>query len=82
MLVLARRLTESIKIPLPLTDLLKQMQEGKLTVKDSVITITVNRIDGDKVRLGIDADKNIPVHREEVYKQILRQAEESAAPAA
>ena len=30
------------------------------------ITIMIVEIRGDKVRLGIDAPKDIPVHREEV----------------
>ena len=34
------------------------------------ITITIVDIRGDKVRLGIEAPKDMPVHREEVYQQI------------
>lgn len=34
------------------------------------ITITVVEIRGDKVRYGIDCDRSIPVHREEVYNEI------------
>lgn len=37
------------------------------------ITITVVRISDDKVRLGIDAPRDIPVHRGEVYDAIKRQ---------
>ena len=36
------------------------------------ITIVVVEIRGDKVRLGVDAPKEIPVHRREVYDAIQR----------
>ena len=37
------------------------------------ITITLIEIRGDKVRLGIEAPKEIPVHRREVYDAIKEQ---------
>ena len=51
------------------------------------IKITVVDIRGDKVRFGIDAPKDIPCHRQEVYEAINRElaakaAEEEAATAA
>ena len=36
------------------------------------ITITVVEIRGDKVRLGVDAPKDVPIHRKEVYDAIQR----------
>ena len=36
------------------------------------ITITVVEIRGDKVRLAIDAPREVPVHRREVYDAIQR----------
>jgi carbon storage regulator len=42
-------------------------------VIDNDITITVVAIQGDKVRLGIEAPKEIPVHRLEVYQAIAEQ---------
>ena len=39
-------------------------------VINSDIVITVVEIRGDKVRLGIVAPKDVPVHREEVYEAI------------
>ena len=37
------------------------------------ITIKVVDIRGDKVRLGVEAPKDMPVHRSEVYQAILNQ---------
>jgi len=39
------------------------------------ITVTVVEIRGDKVRLGIDAPKDVSVHRREVYEAIQGQAQ-------
>jgi carbon storage regulator len=36
------------------------------------ITIVVVEIRGDKVRLGVEAPKEVPVHRREVYEAISR----------
>jgi carbon storage regulator len=36
------------------------------------ITIVVVEIRGDKVRLGVEAPKEIPVHRREVFEAIAR----------
>lgn len=40
------------------------------------ITIVVVEIRGDKVRLGVEAPKEVPVHRREVYDAIRRSEEE------
>lgn len=42
------------------------------------IKITVVEIRGDKVRLGIAAPTNVPVHREEVYEAIRRENMQAA----
>jgi len=46
------------------------------------ITVTVVEIRGDKVRLGIDAPKDVTVHRREVYEAIQNQvkARETSPP--
>ena len=42
------------------------------------ITITVMRIDSGQVRIGIDAPRGVPVHREEVYERIQSENREAA----
>ena len=42
------------------------------------VSITIVDIRGDKVRLGIDAPKDIPVHRQEVYDAIKRENAKAA----
>lgn len=39
-------------------------------VIDEKIVITVIEIRGDKVRLGIEAPRDVPIHRSEVYEAI------------
>lgn len=40
------------------------------------IKVFVVEIRGDKVRLGIDAPKSIPVHRSEIYEAIQKERQE------
>jgi carbon storage regulator len=37
------------------------------------VRVTVIGIKGTQVRMGINAPRNVPVHREEIYKRILQQ---------
>lgn len=41
------------------------------------ITITVVEIRGDKVRLGVEAPRELSVHRNEVYEAIRRHQQET-----
>jgi len=46
-------------------------------VIDGRIVVKVVRIDGDQVKLGIDAPSSVPVHRQEVYDEIQRSNREA-----
>jgi carbon storage regulator len=48
---------------------LSRHKEESIMLGDN-IKIMVLEIRGDKVRLGIEAPRDLPVHREEVYKAI------------
>ncbi|HEY5234455.1 MAG TPA: carbon storage regulator CsrA [Verrucomicrobiae bacterium] len=45
---------------------------GESIVIDGRIHVTVMRVDGDVVKLGIAAPSEVPVHRQEVYEEIQR----------
>ncbi len=44
------------------------------------IVVEVVRVNGDKVRLGIECDKSISIHRKEVFDAIKRHAELTDKP--
>ena len=59
-------------------------KKNESIVINNDITIVVVEIRGDKVRLGVEAPKEVPVHRREVYDAIKRHnalpdSDESAA---
>ena len=61
MLVLSRQRDESIMIG-----------EG-----DKLVEVIIVDVRGDKVRLGITAPNDIPVHRREIYDAIQREKQEN-----
>jgi len=63
MLILNRKSEEEIYIETP---------EGRITLK-------VIGIDGKAVKLGIDAPKEFPIYREELYRQVNMENRESIA---
>jgi carbon storage regulator len=54
-------------------------KKNESIVINNDITIVVVEIRGDKIRLGIEAPKDVPVHRREVYDAI-KSREAIAAP--
>ncbi|MEM9703230.1 MAG: carbon storage regulator CsrA, partial [Planctomycetota bacterium] len=55
---------------------LSRKKDEKIMIGDDV-TLMVIEIRGDKVRLGIDAPKDVSVHREEVFNAIRRERDMS-----
>ena len=53
---------------------LSRKKNESIIINDNM-TIVVVEIRGDKVRLGVEAPKEIPVHRNEVYDAIRRNQE-------
>jgi carbon storage regulator len=51
---------------------LSRQRDESIMIGDNIV-ITVVDIRGDKVRLGIEAPTEIPVHRQEVYEAIQRE---------
>jgi len=50
---------------------LSRAKNQSIVINDD-ITIVVVEIQGDKVRLGVEAPKHVPVHRREVFEAIKR----------
>jgi carbon storage regulator CsrA len=72
MLVLSRKMQESVVV-------------GGCDGFERLLKVTVLEIEGGKVRLGFEVDKDVPVHRWEVWERILaggRPDSPAAGPAA
>ncbi|GAB5441585.1 MAG: carbon storage regulator CsrA [Fuerstiella sp.] len=55
---------------------LSRKKSESVVINDDIV-ITVVEVRGDKVRLGIQAPREIPVHRKEVLDAILREERET-----
>jgi len=50
---------------------------GESVVIDGRIIVKIVRLDGDVVKVGIEAPADVPVHRQEVYDEIQRNNREA-----
>jgi carbon storage regulator len=53
-------------------------KKNESIVINNEIKIVVVEIRGDKVRLGVEAPRDVPVHRQEVYDAIMRSQSQDA----
>ncbi len=51
---------------------LSRQRDESVVIGDNIV-VTIVDIRGDKVRLGIEAPTQVPVHRREVYEAIQRE---------
>ena len=52
---------------------------GQSIVIGDGIEVTVLSVSGDKVRIGVSADKDVPIHRNEVHERIAEEAKKAPA---
>jgi len=60
---------------------LSRQRDESIVIGDNVV-VTIVDIRGDKVRLGIQAPGEIPVHRQEVFEAIQRESRLQSGAAA
>ena len=54
-------------------------KKGESLVINNNIEITVLEIRGDQIKIGIQAPKDVPIYRKEVYLQIQKENEEATS---
>jgi carbon storage regulator len=60
--------------------LILSRKPGETVVIDGRIRVRVIRVEGDVVKIGIEAPADISIHRQEVYDEIQRSNQEAATP--
>ncbi|MCA9066829.1 MAG: carbon storage regulator CsrA [Planctomycetaceae bacterium] len=58
---------------------LSRQSDESIIIGDN-IRVTIVEVRGDKVRIGIDAPRDVTVHRQEIYDAIQREQVPAAKP--
>jgi carbon storage regulator len=53
---------------------------GETVMIGNEVTVTVLGVKGNQVRIGVNAPKDVAVHREEIYERIKREEDGSDTP--
>ncbi len=56
---------------------LSRYKDQSIYIGDDIV-VTIVDVRGDRIRLGIEAPANVPVHRQEIYEAIQRENAESS----
>ena len=51
---------------------LSRYKDQSIYIGDDIV-VTIVDVRGDRIRLGIEAPSNVPVHRQEIYEAIKRE---------
>ncbi len=52
---------------------------GETVMIGNEVTVTVLGVKGNQVRIGVNAPKDVSVHREEIYERIKREEEQGGS---
>ena len=55
-------------------------KKGEALMINNNVEITILEVRGDQVKIGIDAPKDVPIYRKEVYLQIQEENKASFSP--
>lgn len=59
--------------------LILSRKSGESIVIDGKIHVKIVRVEGDVVKLGVEAPADVPVHRKEVYDEIQKSNQQAVA---